>query len=356
MHADIKVRPATQQDELVWDAYVKQHAHASPYHCFAWMRACEQAYQQPVAGLIAEAANSQGIVGVFPLVSFAVPVKGKQLVSLPYCDLGYPLADAQDIETALLQAAQHHCRHHGYRSIDVRRRAFNAESLDNPGLDGQKVSMRLPLPNGSEALMAGFKSKLRSQIRKAEKNGLTLTQGRCGQCVDAFYQVYATNMRDLGSPAHAKGWFEAVMHHYGQRALIGIVWQEQTPIGGGLILTCGSHACIPWASTLRDYNHLAPNMLLYWSLLSYCADNGIHEFDFGRSSYGEGTFNFKKQWGALPFPLQWQTWLANGQRVEDPPALASSGGLREKIEALWSRLPVSVTTAIGSRVRGYISL
>ena len=62
----------------------------------------------------------------------------------------------------------------------------------------------------------------------------------------------------------------------------------------------------PWASSLRQYSKYSPNMLLYWKMLEFACDNGFNYFDFGRSSLDEGTYKFKKQWGASPVPLPWQ--------------------------------------------------
>ena len=46
-------------------------------------------------------------------------------------------------------------------------------------------------------------------------------------------------------------------------------------------------------------------MLLYWTFLAFAADNGYGQFDFGRSTPGEGTYRFKSQWGAEPHQLYW---------------------------------------------------
>lgn len=59
--------------------------------------------------------------------------------------------------------------------------------------------MLLDLPQNSEALWAGFKSKLRSQINRSDKNGLIFTWGN-SDTLKQFYSVFSANMRELGSP------------------------------------------------------------------------------------------------------------------------------------------------------------
>jgi lipid II:glycine glycyltransferase (peptidoglycan interpeptide bridge formation enzyme) len=44
-------------------------------------------------------------------------------------------------------------------------------------------------------------------------------------------------------------------------------------------------------------------MLLYWTMIRDSIERGYKVFDFGRSTPNEGTYNFKKQWGAVEAPF-----------------------------------------------------
>ena len=216
--------------------------------------------------------------------------------------------------------------------------------------------MLLPLPDSSETLFAAFKSKLRSQIRKAEKNGLHYKLGSKAEMLEDFYQVFAHNMRALGSPVHSRQWFNALHQVYQDNMLISVVYKDDLAIGAGIVLIAGNKASIPWASTKAEYNRLSPNMMLYWSFLKHLSDNNIAEFDFGRSSYGEGTYKFKQQWGAQPARLDWQTIHLASLQAPQKSEQTGSGKLRAKVEAIWRKLPIQVTIALGPKIRKYISL
>jgi lipid II:glycine glycyltransferase (peptidoglycan interpeptide bridge formation enzyme) len=216
--------------------------------------------------------------------------------------------------------------------------------------------MLLDLPSSADELLAGFKSKLRSQIRKAEKNGLVFETGRDARFIDDFYRVFTVNMRDLGSPTHSRAWFESICEQFAENMIISVVKHQGQPIGAGIVLMNGSHAAIPWASTIRSFNRLSPNMLLYWSLLSYVADHGFKTFDFGRSSFGEGTYKFKQQWGAEPVALAWRSPGENGHEAIAEPSIHRKSQMRKTVESVWTRLPLPMTVLLGSRIRKYISL
>jgi hypothetical protein len=106
---------------------------------------------------------------------------------------------------------------------------------------------------------------------------------------------------------------------------------------------------IPWASSLPEYNRLAPNMLLYWSALSFAIERGYGVFDFGRSTPGEGTYQFKAQWGAMPVPLHWYYWLRGAGSL--PEMNPKNKKYRFAIE-IWKRLPLSITQLVGPRIVG----
>jgi lipid II:glycine glycyltransferase (peptidoglycan interpeptide bridge formation enzyme) len=160
-------------------------------------------------------------------------------------------------------------------------------------------------------------------------------------------------MRDLGSPVHSKIWFESIFNAYADKAFLVLVYFEEHCVGGAVVIHTENKAVIPWASTLREYNKLAPNMLMYWEVLSETIRRGLPNFDFGRSGFNEGTFRFKKQWGATPEVLQWQ-YLEKGELAAE--VTAQKSAVREKVEQIWQKMPIGLTIAIGPKIRKFISL
>ncbi len=344
-------RLANAADAARWDAFVVSHPRCSAYHRWAYRQAMEDAYGLRTLYRLAEDSAGR-IIGILPLARIPRPFGNGPICSLPYCDLGGPLGIDEEVEQALVDQA---CGEED-SAIDVRSTAkADPEELQTIE-EGAKVRLLLSLPKSSEELLASFKSKHRSQINKARKNGLTVSVDSGKALIDEFFPVYSRNMRDLGSPTHSKRWFEAIAARYGDACLIGRVRLNDKVIGSGIVLLCGEQAVIPWASTLREYNHLAPNMLLYWALLERVTDLGHSLFDFGRSTYGEGTYKFKTQWGAKPVPLHWYAAGMDTIGNESDRNSSSSSTLRKVVERVWRTLPLPVSILIGSSIRPWISL
>lgn len=340
-----------------WNRFVSQAADSSPYHRFEWMEAIETAYGHKAYPLAVEEEGT--ILAILPLFFMAHPLKKPlrkraSLVSLPFCDLG-GMIGAEQYQQLLRDGASNLAKKLNAQLLEIRHRerkglGFDFDRLSDE-LSGQKVSMLLELEPSSEEQLAAFKPKLRSQIKKAIKNGCTTVVGNTPELVEDFYYVFSRNMHSLGSPVHSKELFHAICKAYGNKAVLAVVYFEGKVAAGGVVLSNGHQAAIPWASSLAEYNRLAPNMLLYWELLSYCADAGICLFDFGRSSFGEGTFRFKKQWGAQPYLLTWENWLDQNLNLSGPP-----GRLRSIIESAWRKLPLSVANFLGPLIRKHIRL
>ncbi len=356
------VRLATDKDQPAWDDFVLNNPQAGPYHLYGWKKAVEKGYGHKAYYFQAEDESGK-IVGILPLISFRMPWRRKTLVCLPFCDYAGPAGDtsARDI---LLRSAIDIALENGAKDIELRCiHKFEFPSDVRPyRVLSHKVRMLLDLPDSSEALWKGFKSKLRSQIRRPQKEGLLAKVGHL-ELLDDFYRVFSINMRDLGSPVHSLKWFRELFAAYKSHFKVAAVYLPTgEPVAAGIILHTTHNVCIPWASSLRAYNRLSPNMLLYWTFLAWAADNGYKVFDFGRSTPGEGTFRFKKQWGAEPSPLYWYHISPESPdfpRAEDVPDSVSmdrESTARNAAIAIWRKLPLTVANILGASIRKYVSL
>ncbi len=344
------MRLANNSDQSCWDNYVLGHPCGTAYQLFAWGKAVEQAYGFKLHNVIAEIEGK--ICGIIPLINLRIPIFGEQLISLPYCDAGGILADNDEIAQALWQKAlelaeQRHC------GCEVR----SSNSLPFGGENRtDKVRMVLELPENSDTLLSSFRSKLRNKIKLPLRDGFNARIG-AGEFLSDFYRIFAENMRDLGSPVHSRQWFKAIVDSFEDRVRIAVVYDSKgAPAAAGIILLHSNTVANPWSSSLTRYDRWKPNMLLYWTLLAFAADNGFKFFDFGRSSIGGGTFHFKEQWGACPKPLFWYEWKPKRGRETSGISREGSTKKRELAAMLWSRLPLAGANWLGPRIRKYIPL
>jgi FemAB-related protein (PEP-CTERM system-associated) len=269
------------------------------------------------------------------------------LTSMAFFNYGGVLADHADVYLALLAAAAQTAKDVGAAHIELRQ----AEPLETDWpVRSRKVSMRLALPQDYGSVLKAFPSKLRSQIRRAEKEGMDVRIGG-EELLEDYYRVFARCMRDLGTPVYEKGFFRSIVETFPKEVRLCVVSLKGIPLASGLLYGFNSTLEIPWAASDKRFSRLAPNMLLYSAVLEYACREGYREFDFGRSSVDSGTYRFKQQWGAQPRQLYWYYWLAGGQSI---PELNPDNPKFKAAISVWQHLPLPVTNLIGPHIVKYL--
>ncbi len=329
---------ATEADAAAWDGYVGAHAEATSCHLWGWRRVFRNAFGHDSIYLIAR--RERVVVGVLPLVHVKSALFGQSLTSMAFLNYGGVLADSDADARSLIAEAGRVAEGAGCRHVELRH--TTRQFPDLPCRE-HKVTMRLALQGG---MWERLDRKVRNQIRKAQKSDLTVERGDAGLLAE-FYTVFARNMRDLGTPVYSPALFREVLREFPDRARVHVVRLGRKPVAAGLTLRTRTTVEVPWASSIRDYNAICPNHLLYWSVMEAALLEGVDTLDFGRSTPNEGTYRFKEQWGAVPVPLHWEYVLSQGAAV--PNVSPGNPKFSVMIEA-WKKLPLAVASALGPRI------
>ena len=337
---DVTVGPFDGSPEE-WDAFVRGQAGWTHFHLYGWRRVIERVHRHGGVYLAARGPD-HALEGVLPLVRVRSLLFGHYLVSMPFLNYGGPLGGEPAVR-ALAGEAVAIAERDGAKLLELRSR--EPLPLDLP-VSHRKITVVLDVPPvGPEALFESFKAKLRSQIRRPEKEGVSVRFGR--EQVVPFFSVFARHMRDLGTPTQPRLFFDAIAEEFGEDAWFGCAYLGGTPIACGAGFRWDSEFEMTWASALVAYNKFSPNMALYWAFMERAAREGVTVFNFGRCTPGSGTHRFKQQWGGRDVPLHWyQRAAAGGEgRTPSPDDGAYSWGPR-----LWKRLPLPLATALGPRI------
>ena len=339
----LDVRRLESAPEAAWDAAACASPQAHLGMASAWFAIIRNAYGHRPFYVTAQ-PNDGGDPVILPAFLVHRWPFGTTLTSMPFLDAGGPTGGTRPLRDAALARILLEAQARGAAQIELR--CLSPLNLAVPP-SLEKVTLIRSLPSDPDSLWRELDTKVRNQIRKAERSGISVETGRL-DLLDEFYRVFAVNMRDLGSPVHSKEFFRQLLHTFGSVASVVIARKGAAPVGGLIAITYGETRYVPWASTLRSHNASCPNMLMYWETLRRACLDGIAQFDFGRSTRGSGTHRFKTQWGATDRQLYWYT--ANCS--QDPAARRSSHDRTLAVlSGAWKRLPVFVTRAIGPTIR-----
>lgn len=285
------------------------------------------------------------LVGWLPMVETRSRLFGRHLVSLPYVNAAGVVAEDEQIAQELIDRAIDLGKRCGVDDFELR---LNRPQPIPPlqATRTNKVAMTLGLEPNGEAQWDALASKVRSQIRKGHKLGVTTRVAGIEQ-LNAFYRIFARTMRDLGTPAFPKRLFAEILTRFeGDAELVQAEFEGQI-IASALLIHHQRTTEVPSAACLRQFNHTNANMVMYWALLERAIERGATSFEFGRATEGSGPHRFKKQWKAQPSPMGWQRI---GLGVRDAGPIVREDDKFSLAVRMWQRLPVFVTRGVGPMI------
>ena len=230
--------------EEEWDEFVNQSPDASGYHDHRWRRVFENAFGHETDYLVARAEEQ--IVGVLPLVIMRSWLFGRFMVSLPFVNYGGALGDAPAVR-ALVETAVERCRARRLAYLELR---HVSRRFPEYPVRQHKVAMLLALEPNETSMWKRLDHKVRNQVRKAEKSGLRAEAGGAELVAD-FYDVFAENMRDLGTPVYSRRFFEQMLAQFPGSVETVLVRLGDKAVAGAISYSHHERLEVPWACSLQ---------------------------------------------------------------------------------------------------------
>jgi FemAB-related protein (PEP-CTERM system-associated) len=332
-----------------WDNFVRAQTGWSHFHLYGWRTVMERAFGHECIYLAAR-DEAGGIVGVLPLVRVRSLIFGHFLVSMPFLNYGGPLGSEEAIVVLVAEAKELAA---GGKVKLLELRARTELPIDLP-VSHRKITVLLDLPETPEALMKQLPAKLRSQVRRPTKDGVTARIGP--DQLGAFYEVFAHHMRDLGTPVLSRRFFEVAREVFGDQMIFAAAYHQDRPVACGCGFLWDGEFEISWASSLRSHNSMSPNMLIYWELMAHVIGRGAGVFNFGRCTRGSGTHKFKMQWGSREEQLWWYRFGRGAEEGDEGGGATPSQekGVFALASRAWQRLPVPLTNRLGPAIVKFI--
>jgi FemAB-related protein (PEP-CTERM system-associated) len=331
----------TDEYQTAWLEYVESSPSTTIAHCIGWKEVMQNSLGHRPRYILA--IEGSRIRGILPLFVVKTRWQSRYIISLPWIDYGGICADDIETEKLLLDEARRITESEKAEFMELRSIKANDLNLVHRK---DKVTFLLRLDKDPEKIWKGFDAKLRNQIRKSQKSGLTAEFGGVEKLV-SFYKVFSRNMRDLGTPVWGIGFFESILKEFSDTAQIILVKKDKSVIAVGLILSFKDRLYVPSASSYRSSLKYCPNHALYWEVIKKGCEQGYRYLDFGRSTWHSNTFNFKKQWVATPTQLTWQYYL---NKRKDLPSLNPSNPKYRLFIGLWRKLPLPIANYLGPKI------
>ena len=344
----LTLRKMGATDTENWDAFVASHPEGTFCHRAGWHTIIERGAGQKAVFFMAEEDGI--VVGVLPLAHRQSILFGDALISTMFAVYGGPLANSIEVYNALDSAAWAYARSEDissleYRSISGRQRKSDGWSVDR----GTSVTFRGHLQTDHDSVLAAIPRKQRAVVRKSLKAGLTCSWEKD---VDAFYNLYAESVKNLGTPVFSKQLFHTFVEVFGKDIDVQVIsTAEGEAIASLMSFYHGDYVLPYYAGGKASARRYGAHDFMYFSLMIRAIERGKSKFDFGRSKVGTGPYNFKKNWGFEPTPLEYEIRLMQGAVKNN---LSPTNRKFELMVKMWKKLPLPVANLLGPPIARHL--
>ncbi len=295
-----------------WPEFLQRHPDASIFHTPGWLEALRRTYRyEPV--VFTTSSPTDGLANGLLFCCINSRFTGRRLVSLPFSDHCEPLTDNQENLMELLRFLEQNLKKEKWGYVELRPLNSRGNSLSGFEQNQTACMHKLNLSASQDEIFRGFhKDSIQRKIRRAEREGLTYEEGRSEQLLDQFYRLLLHTRRRHQLPPQPREWFRNLIDCLADQLKIRVASRDGQAMASILTLRFKDVMVYKYGCSDAKYHNLGPMQLLFWKSIQEAKNNGLKEFDMGRSdSDNAGLVEFKDRWGATRSKLTYLRYPAS---------------------------------------------
>lgn len=184
-----------------------------------------------------------------------------------------------------------------------------------------RASIHLDLAPAPEVLLAAVSKGHRADVRRAERNGVTVRVGASNADLDAFYAIMEATGARQGFGIHGRTYYQDAWQLFGDAARLLLAEQDGRVVAAFLVFAWGREAQYMYSGSTEAGLKAGANHLLQWRAIQWARERGARIYDlwgvpdaFGRMASASeqerarleevarqhplyGVYRFKKGWG-----------------------------------------------------------
>jgi len=289
-----------------WKRFSETHPLAAVFHSVPWLEALRRTYGYKPVVLTTSAPNDVLANGlVFCRISSWIT--GRRFVSLPFSDHCDVLASSPAEQDCLLLALGALLREEDAKYAEIRplHSTPAGQTGFHPGQDFLLHTIDLRRP--AEDLFHSFhKDSIQRKIRRSEREGVTVEQGRSEAVLDKFYGLFLMTRRRHQLPPPPRIWFRNLIATLGDHLRIAVAAKAGRPIAAIVTLRFRDTVVYKYGASDPRFHALGGMHALFWRAIQDAQLAGLSFMDLGRSDVSdEGLVTFKDRWGSSRSRVQY---------------------------------------------------
>ncbi len=320
-----------------WDAFASSHCE-HPFHLSVWEEIFSHFFGYKTHYLYAK--NHNEIIAILPLVEMKSILFGHALISTPFLVYGGPVGSQIGCDKLIEYAVALGLE----KQVDYLELKCEFPNVNMGWEQDIYYNFKRSIISEHDSNLKDIPRKQRAVVRKAEASGLVAA---FENDIDHFYLLYATSLRNLGTPVMSKAFFQKVFDALGDKCSILTIFknaQDQQPLSSVMSFYHNNSVLPYYAGGSLAARHCKSNDFMYWQLMKAAADKNFNDFNFGRSKINTGSYRFKKHWGFEAKPLHYRTIPIKAKK---PPNLNPTNPKYQLMIKAWKNLPLPLSIMLG---------
>lgn len=339
----IVIKQLEAADYSRWDDFVLAAEEGTFFHLSGWKDVIEQSFNHPVTYFYSERDGK--ITGVLPLVEVKSWLFGHSLVSTPFCVYGGVVAADAESKKQLLDAAKELAVALDVDYLELRHKTAQTDGWPSKSVHAGFVKV---LDADPEVNMKAMKRKQRAVIRQGVKNEHEVV---LGETMSIFYDLYATSVRNLGTPVFSLKFFKLLKQVFADQCEVLSVRQNGRPMASLMSFYFKDQVLPYYAGSVPESRNLKSMDFMYWEQMCRAREAGYQSYDFGRSKIDSGPYNYKRHWGFEPQALCYEYYLVNADELPD---INPNNPKYKLFIDMWKRLPLGLSKLLGPLLSRYL--
>lgn len=309
-------------EEGLWNNFINMNEQATFFHTLEWRNIIAEVYGFLPVYLIALKTDGE-VSGIMPSFLTKSHFFGKKIVSTPFNFYNGPLFHDVEAGRALIDSLTEIAKEKGAKYIELKTLKPLDEKLEAGLVKREHYYISgLKLEDDVEtAYQKKHRKNMRTILRNAEKNGISVHATRNVDDLASFYDLMVKEYRDkhLMIP-QPYSLFSLLMSNLAPKGMakLLVAKQEEKVIGGMFLLLYRDKAIYAWGSTDESSSRYSVSSLLVDHAIKDCQSQGFKSFDFGVTSpYQENLLFFKSRWGACHIRLSSYYKLINCKKAPE---------------------------------------
>ncbi len=281
-----------------WPQFLERHSLATLFHSKEWLEALQRTYgYRP--GVFTTTGPGEQLANGLVFCRVHSWLTGRRLVSVPFSDHCTPLIDSEEEFGCLLSRLQQEANQESEKYLEIRSIAGSVEMPASLYGSTTFCLHRLDLSPSLDELFHGLHAScVRRKIVCARRKGTTYEEGTSEELLQKFYRLAVLTRRRQEIPPQPLSWFRNLIACMGERVKIRLASHDGHPAAAILTIRHKSTMIYKYGCSDPRFHRFGPMQLLMWNAIQEAKENGLLEFDMGRTDWSnEGLLIFKDRWG-----------------------------------------------------------